>query len=299
MKGNGRMKKTSTFTRRWTTVIAGTALVAGTGLFLAPSASVAASALHLTLAPAHRVTGQPPNASHGGGGGGGGGSLGWASSNWSGYAVQTTSAAPFTAVTGSWKVPTVQRPRRASYGFSAAWVGIDGFFNSPNALIQTGTEQDWYNGSGHYNAWWTSSAQGYAEQTITSGCGGSGANCGTVIPGDMMTASITLSGSITLTDSSLGHGWSYNIGIGYSGPGLSAEWIMEAPSTSTGVLPMANYGSTVFDPGAVNGRTPGLVIKDGGDLVQGGVVSIPSGPDGDADGFAVSYGSSAPAPPGS
>ena len=257
---------------------------------LATSTPAPAMALHLSLSPAHKVSGGPTYAT-------------WASSNWSGYAVQTTASSPFTAVTGAWKVPTTQKPRKSSYGFSAAWVGIDGFFNSQNALIQTGTEQDFYYGSGHYNAWWTSSAQGYQEQSITGGCTPSSATCGEVVPGDPMTASITLTGgngSITLTNGSAGHGWTYTTTISYSGPGLSAEWIMEAPSSITGVLPLANYGSTVFDPGTVNGGNPGLVAADGGDLVQNGrIVSIPSGPDHDTDGFAIAYGSTAPSPPAS
>ena len=35
---------------------------------------------------------------------------------------------------------------------SSAWIGVDGFNNSN--LIQTGTEEDYYSGAAHYNAWW-------------------------------------------------------------------------------------------------------------------------------------------------
>src|SRR4029077_10616361 len=69
-------------------------------------------------------------------------SAGWASSNWSGYAKTGT----YTKVTAAWVVPSVAKSRKASY--SSQWVGIDGFNNSN--LIQTGTEADYYNGSGPY-----------------------------------------------------------------------------------------------------------------------------------------------------
>jgi hypothetical protein len=179
-------------------------------------------------------------------------------------------------------------------------VGLDGFFNSPNALIQTGTEQDFYSGGGHYNAWWTSSAQGYQEQAITGGCSSGETNCGVVAPGDKMTATVGLDGKIQMIDGSASHGWTFGTGIAYSGPGLSAEWVMEAPSSTFGTLPLANYGQTTFDPGYVNGGNPNLVTGDGGYLVQGGSIrSIPSVADHDTDGFAIAYGSTAPPAPGS
>ena len=80
--------------------------------------------------------------SGGSGGGGGSGSTGTAapnastSTNWSGYAVQTKSGA-VTAVAGSWTVPTVSG---SGTGYSAIWVGIDGYQSS--TVEQIGTEQD-------------------------------------------------------------------------------------------------------------------------------------------------------------
>jgi hypothetical protein len=226
--------------------------------------------------------------------------IGWASSNWSGYAITTSSASPYTGITGHWRVPTVARSRGATY--SAAWAGIDGFNSS--ALIQTGTEQDDYGGSAHYAAWWTTSAQGYAEQVISK----------TVVAGDAMSATIAetpTSGvwTITLTDTT--RQWSFSTTVNYTGPGTSAEWVMEAPTISNGITsniaPIAHYGSPLtFDPGTVSvaGHTPtspGLIASDGGELIQGynQVVSIPSAPDADADGFNMAYGQFAPAPPSS
>ena len=157
------------------------ALSLGTSALIgAPSAvSTTSTALRLTLAPNHMIAaGTGAGHGHGGGGGGGGGSscgsntaLGWASSNWSGYAE--TCKAPYTEVSGNWTVPSVSGPNGS---YSAAWVGIDGYTNS--SLIQTGTEQD-VSGTGQasYAAWWTTSAQKFAEQPITTGCSGTG-TCG-------------------------------------------------------------------------------------------------------------------------
>jgi hypothetical protein len=219
---------------------------------------------------------------------------GWASSNWSGYAV-TAGATPFTSVTGHWKVPSVSRTRTAS--FSAAWVGIDGFNN--NSLIQTGTEQDYYNGAPHFAAWWTTSAQNFLEQVIPK----------PVSAGDLMTATINGTGTswtVTLADHSSSHPWTFTRGpIAYTGPGASAEWIMEAPTVNGRVAPVARYSSpTAFDPGTLNGASPNLSANEGGELVQGSslhsqVFSIPSGPDPERDGFNISYGSTAPSPPSS
>ena len=293
------MNEPLSFLRRWGTALAAAALTAGTALVgpvLGPADATPSAPL--ILAPAHHPPAGSLSATHGGGGGT---SYGWSSSNWSGYAVQTTSASPFNSVSGSWTVPAVTKPKRGNSGYSSAWVGLDGFFNSPSSLIQTGTEQDFYYGSGHYSAWWTSQAQGYQEQVITSGCSWGGTHCGSVTPGDVMTASVTRTGSITLSDGSSSHGWGFSTGIAYTGPGLSAEWILEAPSSTSGVLPLANYGSAAFDPGTVNGSSnPGFVAGDGGYLVQNGAVrSIPSVPDSDTDGFTAAYGSTPPPPPNS
>lgn len=208
--------------------------------------------------------------------------LGWASSNWSGYAI---AGSGYTSVTAKWTVPAVAPSRRASY--SADWVGIDGYNNSD--LIQTGTESDYYNGSAHYAAWWEILP---AAETVIPSI--------TVRPGDTITASITKgSGSswtITITDGSR----SFTTTKTYTGPQTSAEWIEEAPSVGGRIASLANYGQTTFDPGTVNGQNPGLSASEGGVMIQKGAqVSTPSNPDVDTDGFNSAYGAAAPAPPAS
>jgi len=221
------------------------------------------------------------------GGGGSGSAAGWASSNWSGYAI-TGPNGTFTSATGQWKVPSVSPSRKATY--SSNWVGIDGF-NDSN-LIQTGTESDYYQGSAHYYAWWEILPA--AETRISSI---------SVHPNDSMSASIVEGAgglwTITITDTS--NGQSFTTQQSYSGQLSSAEWIEEAPSVGGRIAPLAHYSSpTRFDPGTANGANPGLVASDGGVMIQGGVqVSTPSNPDSDTDGFNMAYGSSAPSPPSS
>jgi Peptidase A4 family len=274
------------------------ALAAGSiGLIVGSGAvtPLSAAGAHLQLQPNH-LSAKPPHS-------GGTGSTwpGWASSNWSGYAV-TAGAKPVTSATAAWTVPAAAATTRASY--SAAWVGIDGFNNS--SLIQTGSEQDYY-ASGphgaagaHSAAWWTTSAQRFAEQPITSGCTGTG-SCGAVAAGDHMTASISgaIGGSWTMQLTDATEKWSFTEGpIAYKGPGASAEWIMEAPTVGGRVAPIARYSTFPFDLGTANGVSPGLVASEGGELIQGGVVtSVPSGPDTDADGFNSAYGSVQPTAP--
>ena len=398
---------------------------------LAISIPSGAGALSLVLQPRRVVSSAPQGAVAA--------AAGWESSNWSGYAE--TSSSPYTSVSGQWTVPTVTGPNGS---YSAAWVGIDGFNNS--SLIQTGTEQDYSNGSGQYSAWWTTSSQDFAEQTISSGCstsagsqsgtanvavatqkvaaapavhaaprgfgsspsattgsasnitssaatlngtvnpngsgtyyyfeygttrsygaetptvyagsgsttiavsanltglsssttyhfqlvaysrrtvdggdssfttaaasgsGGGGSSCGAVAPGDVMSATIsqtsasTSTWTITITDTSSTHGWTFTKSVDYTGPGSSAEWILEAPSlcsaTRCTVATLADYASTVFDQGTANGGNPKLVASESGEIVnsRGQVISIPSNPDSDTDGFTVAYGPTAPSPPNS
>lgn len=212
-------------------------------------------------------------------------SAGWASSNWSGYAI---TGSGFTSVTGAWKVPSVSATKRAT--FSSSWVGIDGF-NDSN-LIQTGTEQDYYSGSAHYNAWWEILPA--AETVITTI---------TVHPGDAMSATISQVSagvfSITLRDANGNQ--SFSTTQSYGGQLTSAEWIQEAPTVGGRIATLAHYSSpTTFDPGTVDNGNPGLAASNSGVMIQGNAqVSTPSNPDSDTDGFNISYGSSAPSPPSS
>ena len=217
--------------------------------------------------------------------------LGWYSTNWSGYAV-TGSTGSFHAVTGCWDVPsvTVSSPDSAA----SSWVGIDGFGNDHNGdeLIQTGTTQESNGGVLYYFAWWEilPATSKYLFN---------------VDPGDTICASITEGASnewaITIQDRTLD--LTFSTVQPYSGAQASAEWVMEAPATcalQSCQLPLASYGQMSFDAGTVNGGNPGLNAGDAGAMLNGSqtaVISAPSLPDADTDGFNVIDGSSAPPPP--
>lgn len=214
----------------------------------------------------------------------------WQSANWSGYAE--TNLGPYTGVTSQWRVPTVAATTSPTY--SAAWIGIDGFNNQ--FLIQTGTEQDFYNGAPHYVAWWTTSSYGFYEQPIPRA----------VNPNDVITAKIARVGmssewEIYLTD--VTSNWSFSEMTFYRGPAASAEWIMEAPGVNGQIANISHFSTVSFDPGTIdNNISPRLVASEAGVLVQrvGGVneaVSTPSVPNPEANGFSIAYGSTAPPPP--
>jgi len=240
----------------------------------------------------------------------------WASSNWSGYAETGT----YTGVTSTWTVPSVSAS--STNTFSSVWVGVDGFNNSN--LIQTGTEEDWYNGSAHYNAWWEILPA--AETALPSGYA--------VAPGDRMSASIYKTTATALVSRHrLAHYWWINISDAghwnfstyqlYTGPGTSAEWVVEAPQVNGRIATLAHYafngvGTTVGDfdnAGVYTGQVAGgtatpppappllsaaLTASESGVMVQNNVqVSTPSTPDSARTAFNAAYGASAPAAPSS
>jgi hypothetical protein len=235
----------------------------------------------------------------------------WSSSNWSGYAETGT----FTGVSSTWTVPAVAASSSATY--SSAWIGVDGF-NDSN-LIQTGTEEDYYSGSAHYDAWWEILPA--AETEIST-------STYPVAPGNQMSASIyetttTVSqgrrGSSehdwVIKLSNVTKGWNFSITEAYSGAGTSAEWIMEAPEVGGKIATLAHYTTTPaagagdFDNAGIlttevsSGTptyTPASLVyaNDSGTMVQNKVtVSTPGDQDSAGTAFNVAYGSAVPATP--
>lgn len=145
--------------------------------------------------------------------------------------------------------------------------------------------------------------------TSSSGGSSGGGSCGTVEPGDTMSATISESNAststwmISLSDTT--QGWTYTQSVDYTGPAASAEWILEAPSLCNGsrctIATLADYGSTTFVPDDANGANAHLTTSEGGEIVnsRGQVISIPSAPSSEGDGFTIAYGSTAPSPPSS
>jgi hypothetical protein len=210
---------------RHTLLRAGSAVLGAAALLLIPSAAGAA----VRHAPNHKV-------SHS------------TSTNWSGYAV---AGGRYTTVSASWTQPSVNCSITPT-GWSSFWIGLDG--DTSNTVEQTGTEADCSSGRPVYSAWY----EMYPKFPKTYS--------NRVAPGDHFSASVTTDGrgNFTLTLSDATQGWTQTTGARLKSARLaSAEVIAEAPSSSGGVLPLADFGSVGFSAATVNGAlltssTPGL-----------------------------------------
>ncbi len=70
----------------------------------------------------------------------------------------------------------------------------------------------------------------------------------TIHPGDVIRAEVSASGmtfTVSLTDATTGQSFSKTARVN-SAEKSSAEWMAEAPSSSGGVLPLANFGTVNF-----------------------------------------------------
>jgi hypothetical protein len=163
------------------------------------------------------------------------------STNWSGYAAHT---ATYTSVSASWIEPTAHCPGGSQ--FSSFWVGLDGF--NSNTVEQTGSEVDCRSGTPKYFGWFEMFPAFPVNYSNP------------VHPGDHFAGSVTFNGgsSFTLTLKDTTAGWSHTVHKSLSGAGRSsAEVIAEAPSSSGGVLPLADFGTVHFSNATVNGASLG------------------------------------------
>jgi hypothetical protein len=224
------------------------------------------------------------------------------SENWSGYVAESNMSSPtngfVTSVKGSWTVPTLTR-NSSMNTYVAIWVGIDGF--SDRTVEQIGTEQEWVNGVQQNYAW----IELYPNPSqIISGI--------TVHAEDHFNASVLYKGnnyfSFSIID--LTTGQSYSRTLRASAQRQSAEWIVEAPSSGGGVLPLAKFSTVHFSNTqftdstntafAINGRGLGtydaIIINDpaGGTAAPSVLLdtTYPQGP----STFIVTYGANAITP---
>jgi hypothetical protein len=188
------------------------------------------------------------------------------STNWSGYAVTGNR---FTSVSGSWTEPTVTCSGTA---YSSFWVGLDG--DTSGTVEQTGTDADCSGSTPKYYAWY----EMYPKFPVNLS--------GTVRPGDKLSASVTTDGRgvFTLTISDSTQGWTNQTTARLKSAKLaSAEVIAEAPSSSGGVLPLANFGTVNFTGATANGvsldKLPNLdpITMVSGSTVKAQPSSISSG----------------------
>jgi hypothetical protein len=184
---------------------------------LGSSAATSRGAMHVRQARNHRISNST-------------------STNWSGYAVTGNR---FTSVSASWTEPTVKCSGTA---YSSFWVGLDG--DTSGTVEQTGTDADCSGSTPQYYAWY----EMYPKFPVNLN--------GTVRPGDKLSASVTTngSGSFTLKITDATQGWTNTTTARLKSAKLaSAEVIAEAPSSSGGVLPLANFGTVSFSGATANG----------------------------------------------
>jgi len=183
------------------------------------------------------------------------------STNWSGYAV-TGAAGAYNSVSSNWTEPSANCTG-SDDEYAAFWVGLDGYNSS--SVEQTGTDSDCDGTTPDYYGWYEMypAAPVYFSNPVA--------------PGDSMSASVTFSGTETytlvLTDNT--QGWNQTITENESGLSrASAEVITEAPSSESGVLPLADFGTVNYGGAAVNGSAmsnlspTGIIIVDSGGTQQ-------------------------------
>jgi hypothetical protein len=160
------------------------------------------------------------------------------SNNWSGYA---DTGSGFTTVTAKWTEPKASCTSASS--LAAFWVGIDGY--SSTSVEQDGTLIECDGGSPSYFSWW----EMYPSNDVQV-VGGS------VEPGDVITASVVRSGTsykLSVTDSTHPANSFSTTQSCSDCANSSAEWIAEAPTGSSGIVPLSHFSP--FTPYAATVKT--------------------------------------------
>jgi Peptidase A4 family len=238
--------------RYWWIPLATLAVAAGSAV-AAVAASGSSGALTFTAssAPAAAISPGNPMIVSGHGGAGSVGSAASAansaisrsvqSTNWSGYAVHSTR---YRNVSATWIEPAAKCTSAKAKQYAAFWVGLDGYLPTSGSVEQTGTDSDCSGKTPHYYGWYEFfPAAPVFFKTL-------------VKPGNEMTASVTFSGTdtYTLVLRNVSRGWTHTIVKHATGLARSsAEVITEAPSSSSGVLPLADFGTQTFSSVKVSG----------------------------------------------
>jgi len=203
------------------------------------------------------------------------------SSNWSGYADTGSS---FSKVTATWTEPTPSCSSRTT-SLAAFWVGIDGY--SSSSVEQDGTLIECYRRTTYQYTWWEMYPTN-AIQVVGS----------TLAAGDSITASVVRSGTsytLAVTDSQHPADSFSKTETCSSCANTSAEWIAEAPSSSSGVEPLAQF-STWTESGATvtQGTTSGVISSFTDDEItmvdsSGATKALPSALNSGGNGFTVTW----------
>jgi hypothetical protein len=185
------------------------------------------------------------------------------STNWSGYAA---TGQKFTSVSASWTQPVAV----CGVGQTAAsfWVGIDG--DGSQTVEQIGAYSNCTSANvPQYYAWF----EMYPNPAYKTSY--------PVQPGDAMSASVSADkvGRFTLSITDATQHWTASTTQRSSTAAYaSAEVIAEAPSTSSGVVPLTDFGTVTFNGATANGATLGSFNPEAITMASGGVTKAVPGP---------------------
>jgi hypothetical protein len=221
--------------------------------------------------------------------------------SWAGY----VKSGSITDVTGQWTVPQISTDNPSSAD-TVTWVGVDGYPESNQYLLQAGTFQSIVDGSPIYEAFYEVISPGYLGEPVFPYQTNSSE---TVNPNDQMFVELKSSGTVwVITIKNMTKGWTDQTIQSYPSSASTAEWIIERPANRgtnpTQYSQLAKIDQPVtFQDLTVNGNSPQL-NQDNGLLMQSEVspypiLAIPSAPSANGDAFTVALGAIAPAPPGS
>ncbi|MGC2295197.1 MAG: G1 family glutamic endopeptidase [Candidatus Dormiibacterota bacterium] len=224
-----------------------------------------------------------------------------ASINWSGYEEDNgTGVANDTSVSGTLTIPSLYATDSTADAMSE-WVGIDGFLNDNQNLIQAGIfEEPNVSPPNTFDleTWWEILPNSAVDVTMS--------NFPDVTPGDTFTVTITQATSTTWTIymDDVTQTETFTTTQTYPPPSppsptseTSAEWIVEAPELSMGgsPAPLAAYTPTTFTNLSVVGSDSEQSEQA---LFQGSdFVSVPSGMAEGGTSFNLTYGDTIPYPP--
>jgi hypothetical protein len=197
------------------------------------------------------------------------------SHNWAGYVA---TGARFTSVSATWLVPAVRSGTQPTE-LAAVWVGLDG--RGTRTLEQIGTASGLLGGSYYYAAWYeiVPSPPVYLSMPIK--------------PGDSVTASVTYGRdglfTLVLRDNTSGG----RFAVREASPGaelVTAEVVVEAPGTMTGLAPLPDFGKIGFTNARANGRPIGTFAWDRMSMNNGfDLQAAASALDADAASFTVDW----------
>jgi hypothetical protein len=205
------------------------------------------------------------------------------STNWSGYADTGSS---FSDVSASWTEPGASCSSRTT-SLAAFWVGIDGY--SSDSVEQDGTMIECYDRTAYQFTWWemypTNDVQVVGQ---------------TAAAGDHIAASVVRSGTsykLTVTDSThtADSFTTTQTCSASSCVDSSAEWIAEAPTGSSGVEPLSDFGTwTASNAAVTEGSTAGSISSFTDDQItmidnSGATKALPGALNSGGTGFSVTW----------